>query len=158
MIGSVSQNHQGRRLDLALFPWATGPGQTRMDLSGTHGRAVAGPSKAAQNWVRLLMTPLGTWRSTPEAGSNFPAKFIAGAPLTFDQIPSLFAVEAMDVIEFMHASAPDAPDDEWIVSASLADYRVSPGAIALRIEMSFASGDKTEFLLPVETGGMLNLS
>lgn len=156
MITNTSTNHSGRKLDLCLFPSMTAPGLTSMEIPGTVPKATAGRNKASQNFARLLLTPLGTWRSDAEAGSNVSSKFLSGIPFTFDQIPSFFAAECLSVIELMaRQHQTGTPEDEKIVSSTLVSHTASAGVLSVRIALTYADGAGTELILPVRTGGML---
>ena len=156
MITATTTDNSGRKLDLSLFPTITGPGLNPMQAPGAVPKVTSGRLKSAQNYLRLLLTPLGTWRSDPTAGSNFATRFLTGAPFTFDQIPSFFAAESLSVIQFMAVNrAANTPDDEKIVAADLLSYNALPGTLSVRVQLTYADGAGTEIILPVRTGGML---
>ena len=157
MISTTSTNNSGRKLDICLFPETVGPGPVRLEVPGPVAKVTSGRIKASQNYVRLLLTPLGTWRSDPTAGSNFSSRFLSGIAFTFDQIPSFFAAESLSVIQFMaNNRSANTPADERIVSATLLSYSVLTGSLTMSIQLAYADGAGTELTLPVKTGGMLN--
>jgi hypothetical protein len=146
---SVTQNYQGRRVDLSIFPGLRVSGQSVPAGFGPHPRVIAGPAKAAQNYARLLLTPLGSNRARPALGSHFLSRVRAGFVRYPADLASLFAIENLRVFNFLNSlPAPDRVDEQ-LESVVLENYALQPGGLTMTLAVRVASGDALPFLLPV---------
>lgn len=151
MISTTSRDHTFRRTDLSIFPGLESP-SVPVACGIGDGRVVAGHAKAAQNFLKALMTPLGHYRGDPDYGSEFTSRVAVGGNVYPEELPNVFAVEALRVLEHSIATkGPDQPDDEVVVRAELADYAVGRGSVDLRIELHYRNGDvPVPILLPIQ--------
>lgn len=149
-IQGTTKNYSGRKVDLSIFPVATAAGSASQATIGTNARAIAGPSKVAQNFMRLLLTPLGSLRGDPGAGSNF-LDHVRGGYIKFPiDLQQLFSIEAYRVTDYLRRTArPDAPKDEIIRSAILDKFSSSGGTILLSISLTTEEDSLYKFTLPV---------
>ena len=144
---SVSQNYQQRRADLSIFPVR----QSAVPITsgfGASARLIAGPGKAAQNYARILFTPLGSCRSLPGLGSQLVAKLRGGAVRTAADLAGVFAVENLRVLTYLKTLSV-LSSDEQVATVSLDSYGVVPTGVTLGLTLTVASGDTLPFLLPV---------
>lgn len=150
---ATSKNYTGRKVDLSLYPEIAVSGVPVEGKISPSSRAIAGPSKVAQNFVRILLTPLGKYRAHPKLGSDFMLRLRQGF-VRFDvDLLHLFTGEALGVVEFMEAQTTiDTPLDERIAAVELVEYSVIQGSVRLRARLTTQAGDNTTFLLPVSWG------
>lgn len=151
MITSTSTNHTFRKLDLSLHPdlkRAFTP--VKMGIGG-RAKVVTGHSKAAQNFLRCLMTPLGHYKSTPNYGTDFPNRVFAGSIVLIEDLANIFAMESLRVLDQVF-DPKDAsfPDDEVIVRVELSDYSVTPGLVSMEIFLYYRNEDApSQIVLPI---------
>ena len=151
----LSTNYLGRTVDLSIFaglavsgvPVASGFTVASDSFGAT--QAVAGPSKAAQNYARVLLTPLGSNRARPLLGSNFLPKVRAGAVRYPADLASLFAIENLRVLTFLSTLPAPAFPDERVQTVTMTAAAVNPTGFAMSLSLTVASGDTLPFLLPV---------
>ena len=150
---SVSSNYTGRTVDLSIFAGLGVPGVPVASgfTVGSFGasQAIAGPAKAAQNYARLLLTPLGSNRARPLLGSNFLPRVRAGAVRYPADLASLFAIENLRVLTFLSTLPAPAFADEQLAGVTMTAAAVTPTGFAMSLTLSVASGDTLPFLLPV---------
>ena len=148
-ITGTSKNYTGRKVDLSIYP-SVSTNNVPVIASAPYSRAIAGPSKVAQNFVRILLTPLGKYRSAPLLGSNFMLKIRSGFVKHDIDLLHLFAGESLGVVEFMNDNEPSStPDDERILSVVMTKYATPRGDFSMTIELTTRGGNTTQFLLPV---------
>lgn len=147
---TTSTNYSGRTVDLSLFPGASSPGIPVIAQISTRPKAVAGLSKMAQNFARILMTPLGTYRGSPLMGSYFFTKLVSRLVRYPSDISQVFLVERDRVTEYMRSNfSATLTADERIKTARLKEVVVDATSIYLRIEVESEAGGTLPFLLPV---------
>lgn len=147
---SLSTKYQGRKVDLAIFPELTGEGITADARTINNPKVIAGLGKMTQNFARILLTPLGHYRSDPDFGSELIAKLVMNQPRFPSDVLHAFLIERDRVIAYMRANERvDAPSDERIKSANLVSQDVSGTGINLTIEVVSESLETVSFLLPV---------
>ena len=148
-ITGTSKNYTGRKVDLSLYPELTVNGN-KVSAGAPYSRAIAGPSKVAQNFARILFTPLGKYRGNPDLGSNFMQRIQNGAVKYDIDLLHLFAGESLGVMDFMSSNEPESsPDDERILSVEMTKYSAMRGAFSMTVELKTRGGDSVSFLLPV---------
>lgn len=153
-LAAISSDYSGSdvRVDLSIFPDLGLPNRAVVSAAGRDGmfsRAVAGPAKAAQNYGRILLTPLGSVRSRPSLGSRLRERVNAGEIRYPADLAQVFAAENLRTFTFLAGVSAGRPDDERIATATLADTFVAPGGIELKIALTMRSGDATTLRLPV---------
>ena len=148
-ITGTSVDYSNRLVDLSLYPNISTSGVSVVGNADT-SRAIAGISKVAQNFSRILLTPLGKYRAYPLLGSNLMAR-IKGGFVNYDaDLLHLFSGESMNVINFMNSTAPvDAPADELVYETTLSSYSAARGRFNLEIQLSTFANTDIKFLLPV---------
>ena len=146
---STSQNYQRRRVDLSIFGDLRVSGLPATSGFGVVSRAIAGPSKAAQNYLLALFTPLGSNGARPGYGSNFMPRVRAGFVRYPGDLSALFAIENLRVQNYLGTLPASKFADEQIASVTLDAYSVEPTGIKMRLLLTVASGDTLPFLLPV---------
>lgn len=150
MITGTSTDYTGRKVDLALFPEIATPGIPADARLTNQPKAVAGLSAVVQNYGRILLTRLGTFRADPFMGSLFVDKITTRLVRFPSDIQQTFMIESDKVLEYMDEKVTDeTPLDEQIKRASLVDQELSVTSVDLTIEIESRSGDKVSFLLPV---------
>ena len=154
MITDISENYTFRKVDLSIFPDIITSDISVDSRIGTQPKISTGHSKAAQNFLKALMTPLGHFRSDPTYGSEFSLLIRSGGLIYPDQITSIFAIEALRVVEVVFGKKGAAyPDDEVIVGATLRFYQVDRTSITLEILLIYRNSDlPKEFIIPINLG------
>lgn len=142
MISSTTTNHTFRKLDLSLYPDLKEPFKAVDTRLGGPTKVVTGHSKAAQNFLRCLMTPTGHYKSSPSYGSEFSNRVYSGSIIFLEDLPNLFATESLRVLEHLFdPKGTSFPDDEVIIRAELADFKASQGTVALEIHLYYRNED-----------------
>jgi hypothetical protein len=142
MITSTSKDYTFRKVDLGLHPALRDPFVAVQLELGNPVKLTTGHSKAAQNYLRCLMTPLGHYRSNPGYGSDFSMILIPGSIVVAEDLSNLFATESLRVlVSVFDPKGPGIPDDEVIIRAELDNYSVRPGSIQLDIFLYFRNED-----------------
>ena len=151
MISSVTTNHTFRKMDRALQPDLRAPSTPVVMSVGKPARRVTGHSKAAQNFLRCLMTPLGHYKSSPGYGTEFPLRILSGSIVFIEELPNLFATESLRVLEeIFDRKDVSTPDDEVIIRAELADFSITPGNVSMEIHLYYRNeDDPKQIRLPV---------
>lgn len=151
MISGTTRDYTFRKVDLSLFPDLESPDVAVEMRLGNPAKMITGHSKAAQNFLRALMTPLGHYRSNPDYGSEFSEKVYSGNIVFVEDLPNLFAIESLRIIDSIFADkGSDIPDDEVISRAELADFALSRSQLTLTINVYFRNEDAPKVLrLPV---------
>lgn len=149
-ITATSTNYTGRVVDLSLYPSIQTPGiPADMQVSKTP-KAIAGLSKMAQNYSRLLLTPLGTFYGDPDRGSLLLTKLSSGTVRFPIQAAQVFLIESERVREYIKQNeTPDTPADERIGTVNLISFDLSPTVVSFNISITSESGGNVTFLLPV---------
>ena len=138
MITSTTTNYTFRKVDLSLYPDLRSAGIPVGMRLGSPARLITGHSKAAQNFLRVLMTPLGHYRSRPDFGSEFSTKIFSGSMIFAEDLPNIFAMESLRVLEqVFDPKSESIPSDEIIIRADLKDFRTSPGTLVMEIYLYF---------------------
>lgn len=152
-ITGTNTNYTFRRADLALFPGLTDAGLIeQMSLGGRNPKVATGHLKATQNFLRALLTPLGHYRARPGYGSELYPTLLSGAPFYQDEIPNIFAIEAMRVVEYLFTNKPTGtPEDEIIDRAVLAGLTTPDRTrISMQVQVFFANDDEAvEVTIPI---------
>jgi hypothetical protein len=150
MIDKTSTNYTFRTVDLSLFPDLVVPNVPVEVKIGIGAKSVTGHSKAAQNFLKALMTPLGHFKSDPEYGSEFAVFLNSGRTIYAEDLPNLFATESLRVVEYLFTSrGDDVPDDEVIDRAVLGSYSVEATDVNLTILLYYRNEDTPkEFVIP----------
>jgi hypothetical protein len=143
-----------RKIDLSLFPvFSVGrDGQALAPLNLSDDPMVTtGKAKAIQNYVRILLTPLGHYPSTPDFGSEFYNVY-EGNMMSEAELLNLFASENLRVLEYLHSIyQDDTPPDERITDARLAGITVGRTEAALVLEFGFPdNGEPLPVILPIK--------
>lgn len=149
-----TRDYTFRTRDISLFP-IIGEGGGGLDVQ-MDPHVCTGKSKASQNYFRLLMTPIGSFPSDPDAGSEF-FKATEGRNLSEPELLNLFASENLRVIEYLTTiqQGKDIPDDERIVEGRLSSVAVSRTGFSIVVELSFADGDPPlPFVLPIKNSAI----
>lgn len=150
MISGTSKNYTGRKVDLSLFPTIQSPSVSVNSGLTAEPKAIAGLSAMAQNYGRVLLTPLGTYRGDPLMGSYFFNKLVTRLVRYPSDIQQTFLIESGRVIDYLDTVyAADAPLDEQVRRATLTDIELQGTSIGLVIELESRAGDSVSFLLPV---------
>lgn len=148
-ITSTSKNYTGRKVDLSIYP-SISVSNTPVTAGMPFSRAIAGPSKVAQNFARILLTPLGKYRGNPDLGSNFMSRIRSGFVKADVDLLHLFAGESIGVVDFMNNTASDStPDDERISQVEMTKYSAAQGSFRMTVELTTKGGGSVAFLLPV---------
>ena len=145
----TSTDYTNRKVDLSIFPGIQFANLLADDALGPNSRSIAGPSKVAQNFLRLLMTPLGSYPSDLLLGSNFMLRLRNGSIKLPIDLQQAFSAEALRVTEWMSSHYGSAPDDEKIASVSLENFTINRGMIQLTINLTTQADSNATFLLPV---------
>jgi hypothetical protein len=151
MISAVTTNHTFRKLDLSLYPDLKEPFKAVNSRLGGPTKVITGHSKAAQNFLRCLMTPTGHYKSRPNYGSEFSNRVYSGSIIFLEDLPNLFATEGLRVLEqVFDPKNASFPDDEVIIRAELADFKASPGTVSLEIHLYYRNEDQPKQIrLPI---------
>lgn len=151
MITSTSTNYTFRKVDLSLHPDLKAPFVPVDMRIGRPARLATGHSKAAQNFLRCLMTPLGHYRSRPNFGSEFPTRVMSGSIIFVEDLPNLFATESLRVlVQVYDPKGPEFPDDEVIVRTELDDFRTKPGVVEMTIFLYYRNENSPKSIrLPI---------
>lgn len=150
MIEGTSINYTGRKVDLSLFPSIANSGIRVAAGVSSNPKAVAGLSMMAQNFARILLTPMGTYRGDPKMGTNFFNKLSSRSMQYPSDIKQAFLIESGRVLEYMHDAVTAAtPLDEQVGSVSLGNVDLGSTSVSLRIDLVSKAGNSVFFLLPV---------
>lgn len=151
MITSTTTNYTFRKVDLGLHPELRSQSIPVSLMLGNPVKLITGHSKAAQNFLRALMTPLGHYRSRPGYGSDFSSRILSGSIVFVEDLPNLFATESTRVIrDVFDPKGSDVPDDEVVLRAELGDYTVSPGLVKLTIYLHYRNEETPKSIrLPI---------
>ena len=148
-ITSTSKNYTGRTVDLSIYPNITVE-NTQVVSGIPFSRAIAGPSKVAQNFVRILLTPKGQYRAHPDLGSNFLQRIRSGFVKQDIDLLHLFSGESLGVKNFMDDLVTSStPLDEQILSVEMTKYSAARGSFSMTIQLTTQGGESVSFLLPV---------
>ena len=111
---------------------------------------IAGPSKAAQGFLRCFLAEQGEIAGDPSAGTNF-FKRITGASIRYpSDVEQLFLIESAKAVDYWNrTSASSRPADEQIGRITLVGLEITTQGVSISIDLVTRSGDKTTFLLPV---------
>jgi hypothetical protein len=114
------------------------------------GQVVTGPQKAAQRFILLFMTEVGSVFGQPTFGTEFMSALHTGQIRTDVDVELYFMSAAADVLAF-YRGLPEGsvPDDELITAINLTEFALSPGYLLLRVALTTAAGTSREVLLPV---------
>jgi len=145
----MSTDYTGRTVDLAMFPDLTQPNKFVNAEFSCAPKAIAGISMLVQNYVRILLSPLGCYVSDPTFGSNLISR-LKQVQYSSD-ITNAFATENSRVISYMQQNQnPASPLDEQIASATLTGSNISGTSIELDITVVSQAGTGVSLLLPVQ--------
>ena len=148
-MNSISTDYTGRTVDLSIFP-TIAISMVPVGDSIDPSRAIAGPSKLAQNFLRILMTPLGTYASNVDFGSNFMLRLKNGSIKFPVDLSQAFSAEALRVqLQMQKMYAANTPDDEKLGTISLQNFTINRGVVQLTINLTTVAGSSASFLLPV---------
>jgi len=114
---------EGRQVDLAIFanPNASGSVPLELDFANPP-MLIAGPLKAAHQWMMLFLTRRGSVAGDVEYGSSFMGQAISGRLNDNVAVLQAFAQAILEVSEYLNNRLTgDEPDDEVITSAVLMD-------------------------------------
>lgn len=150
MITGTSTNYSGRRVDISLFPTILQPlVPVDMEISSSP-RSIAGPSKAAQGFLRCLLVAEGEIAGDKNAGTNFFTRMTNSSIRYPSDIEHAFLIESSKAVDYWNQnSAGLRPLDEQIHKVSLVDLEIGFQGVSISIELVTRGGDKVTFLLPV---------
>ena len=148
---STSKDYTGRTVDLCLFPELAVSGVPSAMALGPNTRVIAGPSKACQKFMVVLMTELGSDRVRPSMGTAIPAMLRSGRIfISPGQVEQVFNVEAMVAVNYLNSvRTTGQPLDEIVTLAKLSSYSYSGTTLSLTINLTMADGSTNPILLPV---------
>lgn len=150
--------YAGRSVDLAcLFgSFSEGPNEPSLmaliDPAGGFpgGGVVTGPQKLAQRLLVLLLTPRGSQRYRPDAGSDFVTDGARGLWRTPADVRLSFGGARSDVLSQLRAAEAAAdPDDERIEELALGEVAIALGTVSVTLTMTTVAGDTATLVLPV---------
>jgi hypothetical protein len=148
---SASTLYQGRIVDLSLFPtMISSNSPARLELGG-YPKSISGPGKAAQNFIKILLTTKGSNKAHKGLGSNLLKTVQTGMnSAASSTISGLFNSSALEVVNFIRTTWTDStPVDEKILSVNLIDFSVSPGVVLFKAQLTSGDGSSFPFLIPV---------
>jgi hypothetical protein len=150
MISAISTNYSGRRVDLSLFPRLLLPNApVEMEVSRLP-MSIAGPAKAAQGFVKSLLTAQGEIPGDPTAGTNFFARISNSSIRYPSDMEHLFLIESSKAVDaWNESSAGSRPLDEQINRVALVGLEIGIQGVSISIELFTRAGESTTFLLPV---------
>ena len=152
-INGISTNYTNRKIDLSLFPGQSEPlSLTSMELGEGNGtRAVSGILKSSQNFLRILMTEEGIYKSSPSYGTLLIPRIKSGYIVYPADMWHLFASEAGKAVYYMRGiETVDTPDDEKIGEAKLDSFFIEKTKVSLNIVYSSGGDGNATILLPVK--------
>lgn len=147
---NTSVNYTGRSVDLSLFPTIAVQGGYVDSQLSANPMAIAGLSALAQNFSRILLTPLGNYLADPTMGTNFYMK-VTMSPMRYpSDVMNAFLTESLKAIGYMAANYTSlTPPDEMLSTATLTGVDINGTSITLTIEIVSQAGTTVVFLLPV---------
>lgn len=139
---------------MQLIPRDTGPSPVELSLA-TFGSLVTGVQKAAQQWLTLFLTQVGTVKSKPDFGCSFMRE-ISQAPLTSeDSIKEIFANASTEIFRWLDKTVPTngvTEDDEVVATANLLNIVRVGGSLLLNVELITRAGTEAVYKVPVQVG------
>lgn len=148
-MSASTTNYTGRQVDLALFPDIAAPNVFESPRIGPNAMAIAGIMAMAQNYLRILLTPLGTYPSAPSLGSNFMSRMQSTKLRYASDIVHVFVIESARVVAFMQSVDQNKPLDEQILSATLTGQSLTNGNVSMAITLLSNANTPVSLLLPV---------
>lgn len=146
----ITTDHTGRKIEPQVID-LTGSG---MSLTGS--MACSGRLKAAQTYIRMMMTSPGHYPADRTFGGGFLDGIAGQSNMSNADIINRFATANMRVLDEMTRTLDGRPPDETITDAKLAGIIPSGGRFSVAIEISFAdSGDSAVYLFPVDGSALL---
>lgn len=146
---TTSKDYSGRQVDLSVFP-SLATANVPVSSEFGEGKVVAGPMAAAQDFLRILLTATGHYKSDPSLGSDFYSG-LSGKNVRFSSdLLHLFMIESDKVLDYLAIHSTNLPDDERITEARLVSSQVIGTSIDLVIELSFVAGNTLTVRLPVQ--------
>lgn len=148
----TTYDYTGRTSDISIFPsmlraWSPA------DASINPPSIISGKAKASQRYLRALFTPSGHFHSDPDYGSNLSNRLFSGEIVYAQDIPNVFAVESLRVLEYLYSKDKSKPLDEKITRSELESYSLSSGVVSLVILLFFdEESPPYKIILPVKLG------
>ena len=145
---TVSQNYVGRNVDLCVLETGSqpGPDSVFVGISGS-GTAISGSWKAAQAFLKALMTSRGSVPAEPNYGTFFASNLLGGAINSEMRLQMEFYRDLPDVLNYLSTAFASASDDERISQVRLENFSVNLDSAVLRIRLTFL--DSSTILAPV---------
>lgn len=145
---TISQDYVGRNVDLCILETSADPGPAPVfvGISGS-GTVSSGPWKAAQAFLKILMTAKGSVAAEPIYGTRFASNLLGGSISTEVRLLQEFHRDLPDILNYLSNAFSEAPDDERIRSARLEAFSVQLDSAVMRIRLTFA--DSSTILAPV---------
>ena len=146
---STSQNYSGRKVDLSLFPELKTPSVLATMTVAGPGRVIAGPAKAAQNFLFALLGREGERPGDPDFGTQFLARLTQGSVRYPSDVDQIFTLEASKAVDWWNSKSKLRPLDEQIKGVSLTNQSVDQSKILLSVSLTTRGDGSTAFLIPV---------
>lgn len=146
---TTTQNYTGRKVDLSLFPELKNPlVPVAMSVAGP-SKIIAGPAKAAQNFLFALLGREGERPGDPLFGTQFLSRLTQGAVRYPSDVDQIFTLEASKAVEWWNSKSKLRPLDEQIKGVSLTNQSTSQSNIVLAVSLTTRGESSTTFLIPV---------
>jgi len=117
-----------------------------------HSR-VSGIQKVIQRYINLFLTPKGANPLNKDVGSEFMLAFDSNSLTTVSDIPYLFAISNISILDTLMASDNNENNipEESIASANLLDYSIdrSQLKIYLKIQITTKAGEAAVANIPI---------
>lgn len=150
MIIGTSRNYAGRQVDLSIFPSQLQPGSPAIAEFSARPKAIAGPSRALQQFAIALLTPLGHYRSDPGYGSHFMPKVLSSELRLTTDLDFLFIKESKRVLEWIATNRPaNTPSDEILDDVSMLSSDITRTSVAIVGLAMLRTSEPVNFLLPI---------
>lgn len=163
-IKAINTNYSGRTVDLELLQTVQSPGgdqEVALTLATPVARKVTGIEKLVQRYAMLLCTDLGSVRFNQNQGTDL-LRDVSQGVVENSNLNVVFILASLNAVRLMQEDdklygptyGVTIPDDERITSASLLSFDVdyTTATLRLTVEITAASGDSTEFVVPLTTG------
>jgi hypothetical protein len=140
-----------RTYDLAAFIQVPGAPDTP-SMFANSGQGLTGVRKLGQRLILELLTPRGSMRFRPTAGTGLMTTIQQGR-ITNELDAHMYMQAALTEAEtnLLDYELPEDPDDERYLRATIKDVAFEPGQLVYRIQLETLAGTDAEILVPVDT-------
>jgi hypothetical protein len=150
-ISSISTDYTGRKADLSLFPQQKVPLVLAPLEFSASPKSIAGILKGSQNYLRVLLTPRGCYKSDPTFGTQLVQQIRSGSLKYPGDVLHLFAMESGKAESWIRQRESSSdPADERIGTVVLESFDLDRTRLKMDLTYTSASGENISLLVPVQ--------